>query len=90
MTSHVTREFRKSFADLPTQVQRQARKNYKLWRQNPHHESLQSKRVSQRQSIYSVRVSEKYRALGLVERDAIYWFWIGKHDEYDKLLKRLN
>jgi glycosyltransferase involved in cell wall biosynthesis len=25
----------------------------------------------------------------LIESDCIYWFWIGTHDEYDELLKRL-
>lgn len=56
----------------------------------PHHSSLQFKRVSQRQPVYSVRVGIGYRALGLLQQaDHIYWFWIGAHAEYDELLKRL-
>jgi hypothetical protein len=28
--------------------------------------------------------------LGLMDQEnQIYWFWIGPHDEYDELLKRL-
>jgi hypothetical protein len=27
-----------------------------------------------------------YRVLGLREPDAMVWFWIGSHAEYDKLL----
>jgi hypothetical protein len=65
-------------------------KAYQIWQQDPYHNSLQFKRVSQKQPIYSVRISLNYRALGLMDQEnQIYWFWIGPHDEYDELLKRL-
>lgn len=89
MKSSVTRTFRKQLSQLPKSVQEQAAKAYKLWYKDPYHNSLQFKRVSQRQPIYSARVSSNYRALGLLESSHIYWFWIGAHDEYDELLKRL-
>ena len=89
MKSRITRNFRKLFEQLPLAVQEQADRAYKLWRKDPHHSSLQFKRVSQRQPIYSVRVGIGYRAMGLREADQIYWFWIGTHAEYDRLLKRL-
>ena len=89
MKSSVTKTFRKQLRQLPKSVQEQAAKAYALWRKNPYHNSLQFKRVSQRQPIYSVRVSSNYRVLGLLESDGIYWFWIGAHDKYDELLKRL-
>jgi hypothetical protein len=60
-----------------------------LWRADPFHNSLQFKRVSPRQPIFSVRVGRGYRTLGLREGDHIYWFWIGPHAEYDTLLARL-
>lgn len=89
MKSSVTKTFRKQLRQLPTFVQEQAAKAYTLWREDPYHNSLQFKRVSQRQPIYSARISSNYRVLGLLESDRIYWFWIGAHDEYDQLLKRL-
>ncbi|HAX76216.1 MAG TPA: hypothetical protein DCY88_10350 [Cyanobacteria bacterium UBA11372] len=90
MKSSVTKGFRKQLNQLPASVQEQAAKAYALWREDPYHSSLQFKRVSQRQPIYSVRVSISYRVLGLIElENHIYWFWIGTHDEYDQLLKRL-
>lgn len=89
MKSSVTKTFRKQLHQLPASVQEQAAKAYALWREDPYHNSLQFKRVSQRQPIYSARVSSNYRVLGLLESDHIYWFWIGVHDEYDELLKRL-
>lgn len=89
MKSSVTKAFRKKLDGLPSSVQEQATKAYELWRSDPYHNSLQFKRVIQRQPIYSARVSLDYRVLGLLEDDHIYWFWIGTHAEYDELLKRL-
>ncbi len=89
MKSSVTKTFRKQLDDLPASVQEQAAKAYALWQADPYHSSLQFKRVSQRQPIYSARVSLNYRVLGLLESDRIYWYWIGSHDEYDELLKRM-
>jgi hypothetical protein len=89
MTSSVTEEFRQRLARLPAAVQEQAARAYALWRLDPYHNSLQFKRVSQRQPIYSVRVGLGYRALGLREDEHLYWFWIGPHAEYDELLRQL-
>ncbi|MGV0025659.1 type II toxin-antitoxin system RelE family toxin [Phormidesmis priestleyi] len=90
MKSSVTETFRKRLNQLPATVQDQAEKAYELWREDPYHNSLQFKRVSQRQPIYSARVSLNYRVVGLLESDDyIYWFWIGTHNEYEELLKRL-
>ena len=89
MKSSVTKAFRKQLTQLPESVQEQATKAYALWRSDPYHNSLQFKRVSQRQPIYSARIELNYRVLGLLEEDHIYWFWIGTHAEYDELLGRL-
>ncbi len=89
MKSSVTKSFRTRLESLPASVQEQADKAYALWQENPDHPSLQFKRVSQKQPIYSARVSINYRVLGLLEADRIYWYWIGTHDEYDELLKRM-
>ena len=88
MKSHVTKAFRKCLVNLPPDIQNQARKAYRLWYQDHYHKSLQFKSVSQKQAIYSVRISIGYRALGLIKNKDIYWFWIGPHGEYDQLLKR--
>lgn len=89
MKSSVTKTFRKRFRELPQSVQKQAAKAYVLWKEDPSHPSLQFKRVTQQQPIYSARVSLNYRVLGLLEAERIYWYWIGTHNEYDELLKRM-
>lgn len=39
--------------------------------------------------VYSVRIGQGHHALGLLVENAILWFWIGAHDEYERLLKHL-
>lgn len=74
MKSSVTKSFRKRFHQLPAAVQEQAARAYTLWRSDPYHPSLQFKRVSPGQPIYSVRIGIGYRALGLQEGEQIDWF----------------
>ena len=90
MKSELTDEFIKCFADLPERVQKTARKNYKLWKQNPSHPSLEFKKLNTKQLTYSVRAGIGWRAVGVVkDSETIVWFWVGSHSNYDKLLKNL-
>ena len=88
MKSHLTSTFRSLFSKLPTRVQTQAKKNYKLWVHNRNHPSLDFKRVHPEQEIYSIRVGLGWRALGVRDRGVIVWFWIGSHAEYNKMVTR--
>lgn len=45
MNSQLTEEFVACFARLPDAVKAQARKSYRLWRDNPSHPSLHFKRI---------------------------------------------
>jgi len=78
-----------AYRRLPKHVRRQARESYQFFISDPHHPSLDFKRVSQRRPVYSVRVSIEYRALGVLDDGDMVWFWIGPHHEYDRLLKRV-
>lgn len=89
MKSHTTERFRKLFAALPESVREQAREAYRFFRENPQHPGLQFKRVHPTKPIYSARVNIDYRVLGVRDGEEIAWFWIGSHDDYDKLLARL-
>jgi hypothetical protein len=89
LRSSVSKNFRKKLDQLPAVVREQAARAYSLWRSDSHHPSLQFKRVSLNQPVYSVRIGIGHRALGLRTDEQIYWFWIGSHAEYDELLRRL-
>ena len=90
MNSHITDKFRKAFAELPADVQKQARQAYRLFMENPHHPSLRFKSIHPIRPIYSVRISMDYRAVGIREGDDIIWSWIGSHAEYDKLIRQFR
>ena len=87
MKSQATPKFWKLYARLPQHLQQRARQAYQLWQVNPGHPSLRFKRVDDEEPIYSARIGEDYRVLGLLEGDTVIWFWLGAHDEYERLLK---
>lgn len=61
---------------------------YRQFRQNPRHPGLHFKRMEGSKRLMSVRVNRDYRAAGVrVTPSEIVWFWIGGHDEYNKLLE---
>lgn len=84
MRSSLTKSFHAEFDRLPAAIQELAVKNYQLWRRDQRHPSLRFKPVK---SFWSVRVGLEYRALGRIQDDTIYWFWIGHHKVYDKLIR---
>jgi len=50
--------------------------------------TLRFHQVHPTRPIYSARINIQYRALGIRDADTIIWFWIGSHDEYERLLAR--
>ena len=87
MRSYTLPSFWGTYRQLPDAVKQQARDAYRFFLLDPQHPGLNFKRVGRRRPVYSVRVSRSYRALGVLENGDIVWFWIGPHDEYDRLLR---
>lgn len=87
MISRTTARFRRAFEALPPEVQERARHAYRAFRTNPRHPGLRLKRVHPTRPVYSARIGLGYRALGVLEGDAMIWFWIGTHAEYERLLR---
>ena len=85
MNHRANRRFWAAFDRLPDREQQLARKNYALLRRNPRHPSLHFKEVKAR--LWSVRVGENHRALAAFDGTTFVWFWIGTHDEYERLLR---
>jgi hypothetical protein len=86
MKSFTSRRSREAYGNLPDQVRLQARRAYQLFRQNPSHPGLNFKKVDEENNVYSVRIGLGYRALGRIDGEAIVWFWIGPHGDYNKLV----
>lgn len=68
---------------LPESVQNLADKNFKLLKNNPFYPSLHLKKIGK---YRTVRVGLYYRAIAVEVSNGLLWFWIGPHDEYDKVL----
>jgi hypothetical protein len=88
MKSKTTSEFRNALARLPQHIQAQARDAFRLFLIDPQHPSLRFKRIHSAEPIYSVRITLDYRALGIREGDFIIWYWIGGHEDYDRLMSK--
>ena len=88
MISHTNSSFWKLYKKLPQNIREIAKKQYKLFASDPYHASLHFKRVHSTRPIYSARITRNYRAVGILEDNIIMWFWVGSHDEYDRLLKK--
>lgn len=78
-----TPQFWERFARQPEPIQRLARKNFALLRQDPSHPSLHFKKVG---AFWSVRVGLSHRALAVEDGSDLIWVWIGNHDEYERLI----
>lgn len=85
MTSYADRDFWRAFARLPKEVRNQATEAFEQFSVNPFYRSLHFKPVRGQRDVWSARVSENYRVVGLRDGDEITWTWIGTHAEYDKL-----
>lgn len=84
MKSAVLPSFWEAYEPLDQEIKRRAQKAYQLWAQNSFHPSLHFKCINSEEGIWSVRITLGYRALGILENDTVTWFWIGKHDDYER------
>lgn len=83
MNHHATISFWECYSRLPEAVRRTADRHYDQLRGDPRHPSLHFKRVGR---LWSVRAAAGYRALAVEAPDGLVWFWIGAHDEYERLI----
>lgn len=85
MNHIATASFWSRYGVLPEDIRKLADKQFALLRENHRHPSLQFKQI---RGLWSARVNDDYRALALETEDGLGWFWIGKHGEYERILKR--
>jgi len=88
VSSRTQADFWHYYRVLPAEVQQQGRERFQLWQQDPFHPALHFKLLFD--DVWSVRVNQRYRALGRRRGGLIVWFWIGTHADYEELVKRLR
>jgi hypothetical protein len=84
MKSSTTAAFRKQFGALRPEVQRQARKQFRLWLADHRHPLLHFKKVGAYWSARVDREHREHRVLGVEDGGEIVWFFIGRHDGYER------
>jgi hypothetical protein len=77
--------FWKLHDELPAEVRELARNTFELLKRDPRHPSLRLKRVG---AFWSVRIGASFRALARDSEGVLVWFWIGRHDEYERIVGR--
>jgi hypothetical protein len=77
--------FWRCYSKLPPDSRQLADRAFHLLRHDPRHPSLHFKLVGR---LWSARVGRNYRALGVEGREEIVWYWIGPHDEYERIIGR--
>ena len=85
--SFASERFWQLYSELPPAVQRLADKQYELFREDPFHPSLHLKQV---RDVWTVRIGRSHRAIGYREGEIFHWGWIGSHEAYNKLLRRMK
>lgn len=84
MKSATLPSFWRLYERLDREMKARARKAYHLWSEDPFHPALHFKCINREESIWSVRITLGYRALGIWEEETVTWFWVGGHDEYER------
>jgi hypothetical protein len=80
--SRASEEFWGLYNRMPRSAQRAAQA-VRTFRKDPTHPSVHLKPVG---GLWSARINDAYRALAVREDDIFYWFWIGPHDQYERLI----
>jgi mRNA-degrading endonuclease RelE of RelBE toxin-antitoxin system len=91
---HIEEEgFLKQLAKMPGHVQESLRRKQKFMSDNPRgpwpnvEQKYDSRRGRHRPGSYAARIASGYRAVFTRDGDAITWYWISTHSDYDNFLR---
>ena len=80
-------DFWKCYENLPKHIKHLADKKFELFKEDYSHPSLE---FSKKGAVWTVNIGYHYRAIAFREGEDIVWFWIGSHEDYNNLMKRLS
>jgi hypothetical protein len=82
-----TRRFRKCLDGLPEPIRELSEKSFQLLKANPSHPSLHFKKIGR---FWSARVGLDHRALAVEDDKGFIWVWIGRHDDYERMIRETD
>jgi len=77
--------FWRAYHALDPQIKEAARRSFHHFAENPARPSLRFKKLAGDDGVWSVRINDSFRALAERNGDTVIWFWIGSHNDFDKL-----
>jgi Txe/YoeB family toxin of Txe-Axe toxin-antitoxin module len=83
--SKVRPSFWRAYERLSPSIKARAKTAWLLFDRKPEHPSLHFKKLQARNDLWSVRINDQYRAVGMRSGDTIEWLWIGTHNDFDNL-----
>ena len=87
MISKTTSKFWELYEELSNELKKEAKKAFAMFQENPSYPSLRFKKIHSKEPIYSIRITKDCRAVGIKKDNEIIWFWVGKHSDYEKIIK---
>jgi len=86
LKSKCNQRFWDYFHSLPAHIRNLVEAKYAIWEKDPFHPSFKFQEIQP--GIWRIRIGDHYRALARRKGDLVVWFWIGTHEDYNKLTQR--
>jgi hypothetical protein len=80
-----TPEYWFHYRRLPPELRELADAKFQMLKSDPRHPSLRLKKIGR---FWSARIGLRHRALASERSEGLVWFWIGRHDVYEQILKK--
>lgn len=77
-------KFRKAYESLPADIKQKVRKAFKLFREDPRHPSLYTKKMKGLENTWEGRIDIHYRFIFEYGDDEVIFLNIGPHDVIDE------
>lgn len=88
MKSRISGGFRRRYRALSPDQQRAALAAYQELKENEGLGRLRFKRIGSQAGTWTIRIGRDLRAIGEEQAGTVTWFWIGSHQDYERLLNR--
>lgn len=85
MIFKVRLSFWRAYDRIAPPIKVRAKAAWKFFARDPDHPSLCFKKLLAHGNLWSVRINEQNRAVGIRSGDTIERIWIGAHNEFDNL-----
>jgi hypothetical protein len=84
-----TKNYRERLEHLPVHIQRLAQLAFERFVENPtdpvldNHPLNDTHRGRHRKGSRAVAITQRYRAIYVVDADVNVWYWVGSHEDYN-------